>query len=389
MGKKQISKRDFLKLGTLGLFSLAAGPHYIKGMIKDMENELPGENPKSGDIWKWSKVAYYQSEMPNGIKCELCPNYCILRDNNKSLCRTRVLNAGKIYTIAYGNPCTLNIDPIEKKPLFHFYPQSKAYSLATGGCNFACLNCQNWDISQKSPEELNNYDAMPDVIVNTALNSKSKSIAYTYSEPIAFFEYTYDTAKIARSKGLKNVLISNGYINTAPLEDLCQYLDAANINLKSFDNSIYMKLNAGTLQPILNTLRTLKEKNIWLEITNLLVPTWTDKADMIQKMCDWLVKNGFQDSPLHFNRFFPMYKLQTLPSTPVEFMEKARNIALNAGMKYVYLGNVPGHPGVNTYCPKCKKTLIERKGYTIGLFNIQKGSCKFCGEKIAGRWDQV
>jgi pyruvate formate lyase activating enzyme len=387
MQQKKISKRDFIKLGTLGMAGVFIGPGSTQIFAKSMENKNDHNMPHLNDIWKWSKIAYYQTEMPNGVKCELCPNYCILRDTNKGLCRTRLLHSGKIYTIAYGNPCTLNIDPIEKKPLFHFYPQSKAYSLATAGCNFACLNCQNWDISQKSPEETTNFDAMPEVIVSNAVAAKCKSIAYTYTEPVAYYDYTFDTAKITRARGLKNVLISNGYINDKPLADLCQFIDAANINLKSFDNAIYMKLNAGTLQPVLNTLKTLKEKNVWLEITNLIVPTWTDKMDMIQKMCDWLVKNGFQDTPLHFNRFFPMYKLQTLPATPVEFMEKARNNAMNAGMKYVYLGNVPGHPGVNTYCSKCKKTIIERKGFTVASNNILNGSCKFCGEKIAGRWE--
>jgi pyruvate formate lyase activating enzyme len=384
--EKAVSKRDFVKLGLLGILGLTTHPGKVKLLANTMTHEINSLPPTPEDIWKWSKVAYYQSEMPNGIKCELCPNGCVVREGNKGLCRTRIFYNGKIYTIAYGNPCSVNIDPIEKKPLFHFYPKSTAYSLATAGCTMACLNCQNWDISQKSPEETTNYDMMPEIVVEQAIKSKSKSIAYTYSEPIAFYEYTFDTSKIARSKGIKNVLISNGYINAKPLEDLCQFIDAANINLKSFDNNIYMKLNAGTLQPILNTLKILKERKVWLEITNLIVPTWTDKLDMIQRMCEWLVKNGFQDTPLHFNRFFPMYKLKHLPAASVEFMEKARNTALNMGMKYVYLGNVPGHPGVNTYCPKCKKTVVERKGYTIGLYNIENGSCKFCNEKIAGVW---
>jgi pyruvate formate lyase activating enzyme len=381
---KQLSKREFLRLGLLGFLGLAVKKSRANSINKIMTTDNIMPDPE--DIWKWSKVAYYQSELGNGVKCELCPNACVVREDRKGLCRTRIFHDGKIYTIAYGNPCSFNIDPIEKKPLFHFLPSTTAYSIATAGCTFACLNCQNWDISQKSPEETTNYDMMPAQVVENALRSKARSIAYTYSEPIAFYEYTFDTSKLARAKGIKNVLISNGYINDKPLRDLAQYLDAANINLKSFDNNIYMKLNSGTLQPILNTLKILKEKNVWFEVTNLIVPQWTDKFDMIQKMCDWLVENGFRDYPLHFNRFFPMFKLTQLPPTPVEVMEKARNMALNSGMKYVYLGNVPGHPGVNTYCPKCKKTLVERKGYTLGLFNIVNGSCKFCGEKIAGVW---
>jgi pyruvate formate lyase activating enzyme len=383
---KKINKREFLKFGFLSALGVTASASNIKSIAKEINMDGLNLMPDSKDLWKWSKVGYYQVEMPNGVRCEICPNSCTLREGVKGLCRSRVYRNGKIYTIAYGNPCSVNVDPIEKKPLYHFLPASSAYSIATAGCTFACLNCQNWDISQKSPDETDNIDLMPDKVVEQALSAKSQSIAYTYSEPLSFFEYTYDTAKLAKAKGIKNVLVSNGYINEKPQRDLCKYIDAANINLKSFDNNIYMKLNGGSLQPILNSLKVFKEENVWLEITNLIVPQWTDNFDMIQRMCDWLVKNGFQDTPLHFNRFFPMYKLQQLPSTPVEVLEKARNMALNTGMKFVYLGNVPGHAGVNTYCPKCKKTLVERKGYTIGLFNIQKNTCKFCGEKISGIW---
>jgi pyruvate formate lyase activating enzyme len=311
---------------------------------------------------------------------------CLLRNGDKSICHTRVNIGNKLYTIAYGNPCTVHVDPIEKKPLFHFLPSSRSYSIATAGCTLACLNCQNWEISQVSPNDTTNYDLFPTQVVEEAIKNSCQSIAYTYSEPLAFYEYTYDTAKLAKAKGLKNLLISNGYINEKPLRDLAKHLHGANINLKSFSDDIYMRLNGGKLQPILDTLKILKEENVWLEITNLIVPTWTDNIDMIKKMSDWLVKNGLYDYPLHFIRFHPMYKLTQLPETPVSILEKARDIAMKAGMKYVYVGNVPGHQAENTYCHKCKKMIIERRGFAIISNNITNGHCKFCNEKLPGIW---
>ncbi|HNW74637.1 MAG TPA: AmmeMemoRadiSam system radical SAM enzyme, partial [Bacteroidales bacterium] len=213
-----------------------------------------------------------------------------------------------------------------------------------------------------------------------------KSIAYTYSEPIAFYEYTFDTARLARARGIKNLLISNGYINEKPLRDLALYLDAANINLKSFSDDIYARLNGGSLQPVLQTLKILKELGVWLEITNLVVPSWTDKPDMIAEMCAWLMNNGFADTPLHFSRFHPLYKLTGLPYTPLSILEKARDIALKAGIRFVYIGNVPGTPAENTYCPKCKKTVIERRGFNISQNNLKNAACKFCNTPIAGVW---
>jgi pyruvate formate lyase activating enzyme len=279
-----------------------------------------------------------------------------------------------------------NIDPVEKKPLFHFYPGSKAFSIGTAGCTFACLNCQNWEISQTSPHETKNYDLMPDKVLQECISHSCKSIAYTYNEPLSFYEYSYDTASLAKSNGIKNILVSNGFINKEPLENLCNVIDAANIDLKSFSDEIYMKLNAGKLQPILNTLKTCKEKGVWLEITNLVIPTWTDNLEMITRMCDWLAKEGFSDNPLHFSRFYPDYKLKNIPATPADTLIKARDIAINSGLKFVYIGNVSGTTADNTICPNCNKVLIERNGFQITSSQIKNGLCLFCNEKIAGIW---
>ncbi len=331
--------------------------------------------------------AKYFIETPKGIKCKLCPHTCILKEGEVGQCRTRKNIDGVLYCLAYGNPCAIHVDPIEKKPLNHFLPGSRSLSIATAGCNLACLNCQNWQISQKSPEETNNYTLMPDDVVEMAQEKQCKSISYTYTEPIVYYEYMYGTARRATEKGIRNVMVSAGYIEEKPLRDLCPVIDAANIDLKSFSNEIYEMLNAGSLEPILRTLKILKNEGVWLEITNLIVPDRTDDFNMIKKMCDWLFENGFENVPLHFSRFTPMYKLNHLPSTQVDVIDKAHDIAKNAGLKYVYVGNVPGHPAQDTYCPKCGKKLIDRQGYRIGDIHIEEGKCECCGEGIAGVWE--
>ncbi|MBI5326096.1 MAG: AmmeMemoRadiSam system radical SAM enzyme [Ignavibacteriae bacterium] len=371
-----MTKREFLKLGTAGLCGIYTCSLPISLFSK-----------QNSDLWKWSKEASFYNSKNNTVYCGLCPHGCIVESGERGFCRSKVNIDGKYYSVGYGNPCAANIDPIEKKPLYHFLPTTKAFSIAVAGCNLRCLNCQNWTISQVQPEETDNYDMFPEVVVKKAVEGKCSSIAYTYSEPNSYYDYMYDTSKIANSKGIKNLLISNGYINEKPLRRLAKYINAANINLKSFKNEIYKKLNGGSLAPVQNTLRVLKEEGVWLEITNLVIPTWTDDFNMIKEMCKWLVSAKLDDCPLHFLKFMPLYKLTHLPITPVSTLEKARNIALDAGMKYVYLGNVPGHPGENTFCPNCRKQIIERKGYYILENNLKKNCCKFCGEKIAGIWE--
>ena len=335
---------------------------------------------------RFMKKAMFCSSTPVAVKCLICPNGCSVKEGEAGDCRNRMNIKGTLYSIAYGNPCAIHVDPIEKKPLFNFLPGSRSFSIATAGCNLACLNCQNWEISQTSPRETKNYDLMPEKVVEEAINQNCASIAYTYSEPVTFYEYTYDTSKIARTRGIKNILVSAGYINEKPLREMAQYIDAANIDLKSFSDEIYMKLNGGSLQPVLRTLTILNEMNVWLEITNLVVPSWTDDFNMITQMCKWLADNGFTNNPLHFSRFHPQYKLTQLPATPVNTLLKCREIAQKAGLKYVYIGNAPGLQAENTYCPKCKKVVIERRGFSIISNNIINSRCKFCHEPIAGVW---
>lgn len=364
--KYRINRRDCIKAAFAGAFALCGAPF-------------------SASATDYREAKYWTAE-GNRAFCELCPNECIVLDGKAGDCRVRVNKGGKLQTIAYGNPCAVNVDPIEKKPLFHFLPATRAFSIATAGCNLSCLNCQNWSISQTSPAETRNYDMPPDAVVATARKYSCKTIAYTYSEPTVFYEYMLDTAKIARRRGLKNLYITAAYIKEKPLLELCEYLDAANVDLKSFDDKIYKKLNAGSLQPVLDALKIMKEKKVWLEITNLVVPGWTDDIKMIERMCEWLVKNGFSEYPLHFSRFSPMYKLKTLPPTPLETLRKAREAAGSAGMKYVYIGNVANAGAEDTNCPKCDKTVVKRRGFAVLENNISGGKCSFCGYKIAGVW---
>jgi len=383
---KKITRRSFIKKGVLGLAGLSLSAYALnKFLDKGSVEVFQGSAPET--LWKWSKECYNYERIGSNVQCLNCPHMCILKPGDRSFCRSKVNLDGKLYSLSYGNPCAVHVDPIEKKPLYHFLPTSLAFSIASAGCVLRCKNCQNAAISQSRPEDTKNYDLMPNNVVEAALHNSCKSIAYTYSEPISFYEYTYDTSKIARKKNIRNLLITSGYINQKPLDDLCKVLDAANVDLKSFKDDIYRNLNSGTLQPVLDSLKTLHKNNVWFEITNLVIPSWTDDLDMIRDMSVWIVKNLGPDYPLHFSRFHPLHKLTHLPQTSVNILEKARKVALDTGIKFVYLGNVAGHEASNTYCPSCEKVIIRRKGYSTELIGLQDGFCKFCGEKIAGVWE--
>ncbi len=384
---RKISRRDFIKKGIVAAAGIGIGAYAIGSFFSTKSPLSPTfRDSAPGKLWKWSKEGYHYTKLGNNVQCNICPNRCILEENERSVCRGRVNKNGKLYTLNYGNPCAVHVDPIEKKPLFHFLPGTGAFSVATAGCNFRCLNCQNWQISQSKPEDVETTELFPEDVINTAMTNRCNSIAYTYSEPTTFYEYMYDTSKLAREQGLKNLWITNGYMNREPLIDFSQYLDAANVDLKGFRENTYNTLNSGRLQPVLDTLKTLEERGVWFEITNLIVPTYTDDMRMIREMCTWIMNNLGPDHPIHFSRFHPQYKLKSLPSTPVETMERAKRVAEEAGIKFVYIGNVPGHQAENTYCPACGEIIIERSGYRIGDLNIENGACKFCGERIPGVW---
>jgi len=383
-----MTRKEFLKTLGIGFPALlGAGTGLCFGQKRG--DDIRGEifrNDAPAKPWRWSVEGYHYTSDGKNVQCQVCPNLCLLEPGDRSVCRSRVNIDGKLYSLAYGNPCAVHVDPIEKKPLYHFYPGTSIFSIATTGCNFRCLNCQNWEISQKKPEEVQSTELFPQDVVRESLRRKSPSIAFTYSEAITYYEYMVDTARLGREAGLKSVLVSNGYINREPLLEFCKVLDGANINLKSFDDRLYRTLNGGTLRPVLDTLKTLHEQGVWLEITTLVVPTYVEDAEMIKKMCAWILRELGPDYPLHLLRFFPHYRLTRLPPTPIATLEKLREVAMREGMCYVYLGNVPGHQSSHTACPQCKRLLVKRNGYSLGQIHVDQGRCKFCNHVIPGRW---
>ncbi len=375
--------KNLLKL-ILGLFILGClilACFYLPRII----NENFALAPLASDS-KLREALFYQKLENNALQCLLCPRNCVIQNNKRGFCRVRENRGGILYTLVYAKPVAIHIDPIEKKPLFHFLPSTTAFSIATAGCNLKCKFCQNWEISQSTPEEADYVYLEPEDLIKRLKESGAPTIAYTYSEPTIFYEYMLDIAKLAKDIGIKNVMHSCGYINEKPLRQLCKYLDAANIDLKGFSDDYYANMTQGALEPVLKTLKILREEGVHIEITNLVLSGYNDAPDLIIKMCLWIKDNLGADTPLHFSRFFPMHKLLNLNPTPVETLERARQIALDCGLKYVYIGNIAGNPAENTYCPKCKKILIERKGYFILQNNIKGGKCVFCGEEIKGVW---
>lgn len=323
--------------------------------------------------------------MGKKVLCELCPTECLLDDYQVGGCRVRINKGGVLYSLVYGKPCAVAIDPIEKKPFFHFLPATTAFSIATAGCVLGCKFCQNWQISQANPEDTDNHDLPPDAVVRQAIFYGCRTITYTYTEPTVFYEYMYDTAVIAKRMNIKNTMHTCGYIKERPLRELSRYMDAADVDLKAFTEDFYQKICGGRLRPVLDALLVLKEENVWIEITNLVIPNLNDDIKKIKEMCQWIVKNLGADVPLHFSRFFPYYKLKDLPPTPIETLNDARKAAMDAGLRYVYIGNIRSD-AENTYCPRCKRLLIERLGYYVKQNNIIDGRCRFCKTSIPGVW---
>jgi pyruvate formate lyase activating enzyme len=280
------------------------------------------------------------------------------------------------------------VDPIEKKPLSHFLPGSKALSIATAGCNVECKFCQNWEISQFRPEQIRDMNLQPEMLVSEALHRGIESIAFTYSEPVIFYEYMHDTARLAKKKGVASVMISNGYIKEKPMTQLCKHLSAVKIDLKAFTEKFYQDICSGKLQPVLDTLKLLKKNGMWFEIVVLIIPTLNDSEKEISEMCAWVFHELGPGVPIHFSRFHPTYKIKNLPPTPVSTLTRAREIALAAGLHYPYIGNVPGHDGESTYCPCCKKLVVRRLGYRVPEIAIKNGKCKYCGCVIPGVWER-
>lgn len=331
----------------------------------------------------------YWHKLENGkVECDICPRHCQLKEGQHGFCAIRAAEEDQIVLKAYGRTTGLAIDPIEKKPLNHFYPGSSVLSFGTIGCNLGCQFCQNWQTVRATDLNLMGVKAMPDDIVELALRNQCQSIAFTYNEPTIFFEYAVDTAIAAKKQNLKTIAVTNGYIEKEPRIEFYRYMDAANIDLKAFTDDFYRKITLSALDPVLETLLYVKnETDTWLEVTNLLIPGFNDSEKEIHALVDWFGKHLGSDVPLHFSGFYPCYKMMDVQATPVETLEKARHIALDAGLHYVYTGNRYDPEGNTTYCPHCKEPVIERNNFIVSSYQIEPGSkCAHCQKEISGRF---
>jgi len=332
------------------------------------------------------KVAMFFEQLEdNRVKCNLCRHRCVIEDGKKGICCVRENTGGTLYSLVYRKLISENVDPVEKKPLYHFFPGTSAFSIATVGCNFHCMNCQNYEISQlpKDLGQIVGKDVAPEKIVADALNNNCASIAYTYTEPTIFFEYAFETARIASRESLKNVFVTNGYTTREALTTIKPYLHAANVDLKSFSSQTYKKLCGARLENVLDCIRSYKEMGIWLEITTLIIPEINDSESELREIAEFIKSVG-AEIPWHVSRFYPRYRLLEKPPTPIETLRRAREIGLNAGLRYVYEGNVPGEGGENTYCYQCKKVIIKRYGYQIVENNVTHSRCPDCNTSVDG-----
>ena len=341
----------------------------------------------SEDDSRYRVEARFYEKLPDKmVRCKLCPRECVVAPGSRGYCRVRENRNGTYYTLVHSRIVSAHIDPIEKKPFFHFLPGHMAFSVATAGCNVNCKFCQNWEISQARPEDLPAQYLPPKGLAALAGTNRCAAVSFTYNEPTIFNEYVTDAAEAARDAGLKSVVVTNGFIQQAPLKRVCQRADAIKIDLKAFSADYYRNVVNGQLQPILDTLVTIRHQGRWLEIVYLTVPTLNDHEAEIRDMSRWIKAELGPDVPIHFTRFHPLYLLKNLPPTPVETLERAKAVADAEGLHYVYIGNVPGHPAENTYCPKCHKLVIERAGFTVTQINLHKGKCQNCQNPIPGVW---
>jgi pyruvate formate lyase activating enzyme len=332
------------------------------------------------------EAMFYEKRDDEKVRCRLCAHNCVIENGKRGICGVRENKGGCLYSLVYGKIISANVDPIEKKPLFHFYPASTSFSIATVGCNFKCKHCQNHDIAQytKQHDDIPGEHSVPEQIVNAAVQTGSKSISYTYTEPTIFFEFAYDCARLAHEQGIKNVFVSNGYMNPSASKKIAPYLDGANIDLKG-DDEFYKKICSARRSPVLEHIRLMKALGVWVEVTTLIIPSYNDSEKDLNDIIDFIISVD-PAIPWHVSQFYPTYKLMDAPRTPAETLRWAREMGIKKGLKYVYEGNVPGEGGESTYCTNCKEILIERFGYKILSNKMNDGICFNCNESVEGIW---
>jgi pyruvate formate lyase activating enzyme len=380
----RLTRRQLLRLGA----GCALGAGALGGVARlATSGRSDTLRLRSDDEPNWVRRARYYRKLENQrIQCELCPKECEVGPAERGYCGVRENTDGEYYTLVYGRSASVNIDPIEKKPLYHVLPGSRIFSFATAGCNMACKNCQNWELSQSRPEQIPAIDLPPARMVDVARKQGCSLIAGTYAEPAVFPEYLLDVAREGNKKGLRTTMISAGYIGREPLADLCGELAAIKIDLKSMRDDFYRDNCAGELQPVLDAIEFIKQQEVWLEIVYLVIPTLNDSESEIGDLVRWVKGSVGTDVPLHFSRFHPQYRLKNLPPTPYETLTRCYDMARAEGLHYVYVGNVPGHPGQDTHCPKCGEVIIRRQGYRISDVRVERGQCRHCKHAIPGIW---
>lgn len=351
---------------------------------------LPCMRALAADDARYVAEARFWEKLPHRkIKCKLCPRECVIDDRERGYCGVRENRGGVYYTLVHSRVCAANVDPIEKKPFFHVLPGTLSFSIATAGCNVNCKMCQNWDISQVRPEQVRSIYMPPREVAALARQNRCATVAYTYTEPVIFYEFMVDSAEAVRAAGVRNVVVTGGYITTEPLKELCKRVDAVKVDLKAFTEKFYREVVNGELKPVLQTLVTLRKLGMWTEIVYLVIPTLNDSDQEFRQLARWVKSELGPEVPLHFTRFHPQYLLKNLPPTPVKTLERAKAIADAEGLHYVYVGNVPGHPGENTFCPKCRRVLIEREGFFVRGMHLEQGRCPGCRHPIPGIWGKA
>jgi len=378
--QRRFTRRDFLQRGWKCCLYLGGGALSLSCLFRSSRSHA---SKKPEFLYE---ARFYEKLPHQKVRCHLCFRGCDILEGKRGFCRNRENIKGTLYSMVYAKPAALQIDPIEKEPSFHMIPGSHIFCTATASCNFRCKFCQNWHLSQRSMEEIPYANLKPEEIVQKAIREHCEAVSFTYSEPTVFYEYMFDIVKIAKERGLKTLFHTNGSMSTDPLLALLKYMDAVTVDLKAFTEKFYGDVSSSELEPVLHTLRTVKSYGRYLEIVNLMIPTLNDNPKEIREMCLWIKNNLGRDTAIHFNRFFPQYKLTNLPPTPVETLEHAYRIAKQEGLEYVYIGNVPGHEMNSTFCPRCKKKIIHRTHFLVSSQDIKEGKCRFCAYPIKGIW---
>ncbi len=378
-----MKRRNFFKLCAAALAGVGAG-RLIEPLFPAWMREASADNHQLQH-----EARYYSKLNDNKVECELCFRNCVVSEGERGFCRNRENKDGSLYNVVYGRPSAVNVDPIEKEPMHHFFPDTQILCIGTAGCNFRCKFCHNWHLSQQSLEELGRYQELaPEKAVEEAKFRGVPSISFTYNEPTTFYEYMYDIAEIAQQEDLNVIFHTNGALEEEPLRDLMQHMDAVTVDLKAFTDDYYRDLSRASLDPVLNSIKIIREEGAWLELVNLVLPDYNDDPAEIQEMCRWIKKEVGEETPLHFSRFFPSYQLTDLSPTPVSTLERAHEIARQEGLKYVSIGNVPGHIYNSTFCPECESEIIVRHHFSVQSINLDQGRCQNCQAEIAGVWHE-